>query len=118
MRSTAKLLQVRGVLKEILGFRGKTEHPISVQWDRWQAVYDTLCPSRDPGQPGPPFITTTKGMSGYFAVMYHWSKTEHGGFWEPYDTGMGRYATKAEAEAEAIAWSEMDQLDFIPSGAD
>ena len=54
------------------------------------------------------FVSVTEGMSGFFAVHY-WLNTEEkdiGPFWEPYDTGWGRYATRDEAEAEAKTWAE------------
>ena len=50
------------------------------------------------------FITVTQG-SLWFAVMYWWNK-EYNGFWEPWDTGYGRYATKEEAIVEAKEWAE------------
>jgi len=56
------------------------------------------------------FITTTSGMSGYFAVMVSWNPDP--GFWEPWNTGFGRYATKAEAEVEGRIWAEAEELEF------
>lgn len=59
------------------------------------------------------FITVNRGsISGYFAVMYWWNP-ELGGFWEPYDTGEGRYATKKEAIAEGLAWADELELEFV-----
>ena len=58
------------------------------------------------------FITVTKGMSGYFAVMFCWN-SELGGFWEPWTTGIGRYATQQEAIEEGIDWAEMQELEFV-----
>ena len=55
-------------------------------------------------------ISTTSGMSGYFAVMYWWNPD---GFWEPYQTGLGRYATKQEAEIEGRSWAEAEELEFL-----
>jgi hypothetical protein len=57
------------------------------------------------------YITTTSGMSGHFAVRLWWN-TEMGGFWEPYSTGIGRYATREEAESEAKSWAEAEGLEF------
>jgi hypothetical protein len=37
---------------------------------------------------------------------------DFGPFWEPYDTGMGRYATKEEAVAEAMAWADDSGMEF------
>lgn len=60
-----------------------------------------------------PFITTTQGMSGFFAVMYWWNP-DMGGFWEPYETGFGRYSDEARAIEEAETWAENEQLDYQP----
>lgn len=52
------------------------------------------------------FITVTEGMSGFFAVhMWLNEEEDFGPFWEPYDTGYGRYNTREEAEREAREWS-------------
>lgn len=59
------------------------------------------------------YITTTFGMSGYFAVMYWWNP-ESGGFWEPYNTGFGRYKTKEKAVEEAKQWAEAEDLQYKP----
>lgn len=52
-------------------------------------------------------VTLSEGMSGWFAVIVWWNP-EHGGFWEPWDTGTGRYAhwEAAELEAKDIADGE------------
>ena len=55
------------------------------------------------------FIGVTQGMSGWFAVDY-WLNPDMGGFIEPWQTGIGRYATRAEAEQEAADWAEAEQL--------
>lgn len=59
------------------------------------------------------FITVTEGMSGFFAV-HMWFNTEDldFGFWEPYDTGMGRYATRDEAQVEAMAWADETGIEY------
>lgn len=55
------------------------------------------------------FITTTHGMRGWFAVMM-----EHNGtFAEPVETGIGSYRTKDEAKAEAMAWAEAEELEYL-----
>lgn len=56
------------------------------------------------------FITLTQGMSGWFAVMYWWNPE---GFWEPYDTGIGRYATPDLAETEAQNWAKEEGLEYV-----
>lgn len=58
------------------------------------------------------FITVTKGMSGYFAVMFWWNP-DMNGFWEPWTTGFGRYESKLEAIQEAIEWAEAEELEFV-----
>lgn len=59
------------------------------------------------------FITTTEGMSGFFAVhMWLNEQEDFGSFWEPYDTGMGRYATREEAVREAKWWAEQSEMEY------
>lgn len=63
-----------------------------------------------------PFITTTRGMSGWFAVHIWWNNTGENdlpGFWEPYQTGIGRYETEAEAIKEAKEWAELDGIAYL-----
>ena len=60
------------------------------------------------------FITTTEGMSGYFAVLM-WLNTEEediGPFWEPYETGLGRYGNKEAAEREARQWAHQIGVEY------
>ena len=59
-----------------------------------------------------PYITTTEGMSGHFAVMLWWNP-DMGGFWEPWDTGIGRFATREEAAEEAKQWAEAEELEYV-----
>jgi len=54
------------------------------------------------------WIEVTKGGAGYFAVMV-W---DGDGFPEPWETGVGRYETEAEATAEAKSWAESEGLEF------
>lgn len=54
-------------------------------------------------------VDVTEGMSGHFAVIIWWNP-DMGGFWEPWDTGEGRYATATEAYLEAKAIGEADGL--------
>lgn len=52
------------------------------------------------------FVTTTHGMSGYFAVLFWLNEEEDfGPFWEPYESGYGRYETQEEAVLEAKQWA-------------
>jgi hypothetical protein len=56
------------------------------------------------------WITTTSGMSGFFAVMM-WDGM---GFDEPWETGIGRYKTSAPAVTEGKQWAEAEGLEFRP----
>lgn len=56
----------------------------------------------------PPFISVTQGMSGHFAVLMWWNPE---GFYEPWDTGFGRYSTREEAIREARSWAEAEELE-------
>jgi len=59
------------------------------------------------------FITVTKGMSGFFAVhMWRNDEEDFGPFWEPYETGLGRYETREEAEREALLWAENMEMEY------
>lgn len=63
-----------------------------------------------------PFITCNyePAMSGHFATLYAWTQEDDYGFWEPYETGFGRYATLDEAEAEGRRWAEETGVRFLP----
>lgn len=61
------------------------------------------------------YITVTSGMSGWFAVHVWWN-AEEGGFYEPYQTGLGRYATEQEAEIEAQSWAKTEGLPYVKRG--
>jgi hypothetical protein len=63
-----------------------------------------------------PFITTTQGMSGWFAVQYWWNDKDFpgDGFWEPWETGFGRYANEEKAIEEAQTWAEAEGLEYRP----
>lgn len=58
------------------------------------------------------YITVTQGMFGYFAVMLWWNP-DMGGFWEPWSTGFGRYADKAQAISEAKDWAAAEELEYL-----
>lgn len=59
-----------------------------------------------------PYITISSGMSGWFAVML-WYAPQHGGFWEPWETGFGRWETRDEAIEEGRDWAEAEEMEFI-----
>lgn len=56
----------------------------------------------------PSFISISQGMLGYFAVLLRWNPE---GFYEPWNTGYGRYSTREEAIREARAWAEAEGLE-------
>lgn len=53
----------------------------------------------------PAHVVHYKSIAGWQSMVV-WRNPEHGGFWEPWDTGGGPYALEAEAIAEAKAWAE------------
>lgn len=57
------------------------------------------------------FITTHKGGVGWMAVHVWWNPD---GYFEPYQTGIGRYRTKEEAEADGRDWADAEDLKFQP----
>lgn len=70
-----------------------------------------------------PFIVAELLGSGWAAVHYWWNDKEDflkpgQGFWEPYNTGIGRYATQAEADEEAKSWAENEGIRHRPPEAD
>jgi hypothetical protein len=58
-----------------------------------------------------PYITITKGMRGWFAVMIWWNPE---GFEEPYQTGIGSYKWPEQAEPEARDWADAEGIEFVP----
>lgn len=59
------------------------------------------------------YITVTEGMSGFFAVHIWLNEEEDfGPFWEPYQTGFGRYATREEAVVEAKDWADASGIEY------
>lgn len=68
--------------------------------------------SQPSGQPeGYPYITVTSGMAGFFAVMVWWAP-EHGGYEEPYDTGLVRSPVQADAIREAEQWAAAEGVTY------
>lgn len=61
-----------------------------------------------------PYITVYKSISGWKAIHLWWNP-DMGGFWEPWQTGIGYYATAMEAEVEARAWAEAEGLEYKPT---
>lgn len=61
------------------------------------------------------FITTEKLGSGW-AAMEYWVNTEEpelGPFWEPYDSGTGRYQSRGPAEFEAKQMAVDKNLPYV-----
>ncbi|TAK10600.1 MAG: hypothetical protein EPO32_14815 [Anaerolineae bacterium] len=58
----------------------------------------------------PRWVTVSEGLSGWFAVLV-WTNPE--GYVEPYDTGMGRYRSREEAEQEGREWADAEGLEFF-----
>ena len=59
-------------------------------------------------------VNLTPAYSGYFVTLYDWSQLEgDSDFWfpEPYESGLERYRTPEEANAEALAWAEESGLE-------
>lgn len=54
------------------------------------------------------YVTTTKGMRGWFAVLID----DSDGFPEPVSTGIGSFDTKEQAEKEAKDWARAEGVEF------
>lgn len=74
----------------------------------------TLLILKEPPADRKSYVTTTEGMSGHFAVILWWNP-DMGGFWEPWNTGIGRYKTAPEAAQEAKEIAEMEGLGYLPA---
>jgi hypothetical protein len=59
-------------------------------------------------------LSVSRGMSGWFAVLIADFQHEKSGFWytDVWQTGIGRYATREEAESEARSWAESEGLPY------
>lgn len=61
------------------------------------------------------FITVQDLGSGFAAVCW-WLNTEDfpgEAFWEPWQTGTGRYLTEGEAAEEALGWAWSEELEYV-----
>lgn len=58
------------------------------------------------------FVTVTQGMSGWFAVIYWWNPAM-GGFWEPWDKGIGRHELEDDARVEAIGLAAAEGVPYL-----
>lgn len=56
------------------------------------------------------YVTATKLGSGFAAILLFWETKGH--YWDVWQTGIGRYATKEEAEVEAKQWAETEGLRY------
>lgn len=57
------------------------------------------------------YITVYESVGGWKALLVWWNP-EMGGFWEPYQTGIGFYETREGATEEAKMWSLAEGLEF------
>jgi hypothetical protein len=64
-----------------------------------------------------PYICVSEGMSGHYAVLVVWNE-ECGGFYEPQETGCGRYETRADAIEEAQSWAKSEGVPYVCSPQD
>ena len=55
------------------------------------------------------FIMIDNAISGYFAVLMSYDEGLE--TYLPYQTGIGRYKTRKEAEKEAKMWAEMEGIE-------
>ena len=62
-----------------------------------------------------PQIQVGKLGSGWAAIMYQWQTDGH--FWDVFQTGIGRFATKEEAVIEAKIWSESNGVRYVETKA-
>jgi hypothetical protein len=64
------------------------------------------------------YVTTYESVGGFKAVQIWLHPAEDGlpAFWEPYETGLGAYASHEAAEVEAREWAASEGLDFVPHG--
>jgi hypothetical protein len=69
------------------------------------------------GRPDIIAVNLTPAMSGYFATLYRWTE-EHGGYYEPWETGLGRYPTWEGANAEGARWAADLGVAFQPATAE
>lgn len=59
-----------------------------------------------PNRSKPPYVTVTKGMRGYFAVLVDDNDQE------PIMSGVGSYADEAGAIDEAQTWARAEELEY------
>lgn len=64
-------------------------------------------------QRGKAWITVQELGSGWAAVLWHMAEEDGCTFPEPWDTGMGRYASYTEAMPEARRWADAEGVPFI-----
>lgn len=57
-----------------------------------------------------PYVTTTNGMRGYFAVLMTWNEN-CGGFYEPYNTGLTCKDYK-DAVDYAKSWAIAENIEY------
>lgn len=67
-----------------------------------------------------PFISVYMPIAGWKAIKYWYNEEDipGQGFWEPWETGMFAYNTKAEAIQDAKTWAEAEGLEFKDTDPD
>lgn len=64
--------------------------------------------------PTAPYITTQESALGaHFAVMF-WFNPDLGGFFEPWDSAIGRHPTADLAVSDAKQWAQETGLEYRP----
>ena len=59
------------------------------------------------------YVTVYESITGWTAVQLWWNDEDKdlGGFWEPWNTGVGKYETKERAMIEAKEWAEAEEME-------
>lgn len=56
------------------------------------------------------YITTTRGLSGWFAIRLRWYDDID--WFDVHSTGTGRYRTREEAAEEAKEWAKIEGIAY------
>lgn len=86
-----------------------------------QAMEDATCQTEAkpaPSAPQPPYVTVTYGLRGFYAVLLTWQADDCGGFYEPFQTGLGSFTKESHAIPEALAWARDEGIPFRLQGYD
>lgn len=61
----------------------------------------------------PDFITIYESVGGWKAVWMTWNQ-DYGGFYEPWQTGIGYYDEPGSAIREAQTWAADEGINYVP----